>query len=124
MWRALTNEPTAAPGDHAAGWTGGLDAPQKPGLRPGDVLLVFAGDRPAGLLRVRSMKLTVVHAQVIGGEDFGRPTGGAGGALSIVQVAASEKEDAVEPSVQSRFPRGEPGPAVESYLGLDVGNSP
>lgn len=70
--RALTNfEPTAArlvttlPDGRVV-----LDAPQKPGLRPGDVLLVFAGDRPAGLLRVQSMKLTVVHAQVIGGEDF------------------------------------------------------
>lgn len=70
--RALTNfEPTSAtvvttlPDRRVV-----LDAPERPGLRPGDVLLAFAGERPAGLLRVQSMKLTVVHAQVLTGEDF------------------------------------------------------
>lgn len=47
-----------------------LDAPERPGMRPGDVLLVFAGERSAGLLRVQSMTLTVVHARVVSGERF------------------------------------------------------
>lgn len=47
-----------------------LDAPDRSDIRPGDVLMVFSGERSSGLLRVQSVNLTVVHAQVVSGEDF------------------------------------------------------
>ncbi|MGD9498665.1 MAG: hypothetical protein AB7Y46_20390 [Armatimonadota bacterium] len=50
-----------------------LDVPEQAGLRPGDRLMVYrdaADDEPVGVLTVQTVKVTVVHAQVLVGGGF------------------------------------------------------
>ncbi len=50
-----------------------LDAPEKPGLRTGDALLVYREAERGelvGVLQVQTVHLTVVHATPLAGEDF------------------------------------------------------
>ncbi|MGC9316956.1 MAG: hypothetical protein ACP5KN_02835 [Armatimonadota bacterium] len=48
-----------------------LDGPEEPALRAGDVLLLYRGedDSAVGALRVESVRLTVVHARPLAGDD-------------------------------------------------------
>ncbi len=47
-----------------------LDVPEKPGVRPGDTLLVLRRGEAVGALKVETVHLTVTHAQTLTGEEF------------------------------------------------------